>query len=189
LIGDSIVSCNAMSDERMPVRPVADMPSVDLLTRRYQGILVRYFRRRGIDPADAMDLVQEVFERLSRPEVLARVDHVEGYLFRTAANVAIEHFRRRRVRLAYPVADHEEAMHRGEEFAADRLIEGRQELELIVAALNELPERMRNIFILARLEHMPRAEIAARLGISKRLVEQQITLATACLADRRRKLT
>jgi DNA-directed RNA polymerase specialized sigma24 family protein len=48
---------------------------------------------------------------------------------------------------------------------------------------------MRNIFILARLEHMPRAEIAARLGISKRLVEQQITLATACLADRRRKLT
>lgn len=184
-----IVSGNAMSDERMPMQAAADVLSVDRLTRQYHRILIRYFRRRGIDPTDAMDLVQEVFERLARPDVLARVDHLEGYLFRTAANVATEHFRRRRVRLVHPVADHKEAMHRGEEFAPDRLTESRQELELITAALNELPERMRNIFVLARLENMPRAEIAARLGISKRLVEQQITLATACLADCRRKLT
>lgn len=178
-----------MSDETMPVQPGADVASVEHLTREYHGILIRYFRRRGIDANDTMDLVQEVFERLSRPQVLARVDHVEGYLFRTAANVATEHFRRHRVRLAYPLGDHKEAMHCAEEFAPDRLAEARQELTLIVAALNELPERMRNIFILARLENLPRAEIAARLGISKRLVEQQITLATACLADCRRKLT
>lgn len=178
-----------MSDEKMSVKPAADALSVEVLTRQYHSVLIRYFRRRGIDASDTMDLVQEVFERLARPDVLAHVERVEGYLFRTAANLAAEHFRRRRVRLAYPVADHSEAMHRGEEFAADRLAEGRQELELIVAALNELPERMRNIFILARLENMPRAEIAARLRISKRLVEQQITLATACLADCRRRLT
>jgi RNA polymerase sigma factor (sigma-70 family) len=172
----------------MPVQPAAESPSVGLLTRQYHGVLLRYFRRRGIDANDAPDLVQEVFERLSRPDVLKGVERVDGYLFRTAANVATEHFRRRQVRLVYPVADHIDAMQRGEEFAADRLAEGRQELELIVAALNELPERMRNIFILARLENMPRAEIAARLGVSKRLVEQQLALATACLADQRRRL-
>ena len=177
-----------MSDERMPVQLAAESLSVDPLTRQYHGVLHRYFRRRGIHANDVADLVQEVFERLSRPDVLARVERIEGYLFRTAANVATEHFRRRQVRLAYPVSDHVEAMHRGEEFTPERLAEGREELELIVAALNELPERMRNIFILARLENIPRAEIAARLGISKRLVEQQITLATACLADRRERL-
>ena len=173
----------------MRAQVVADALSVDLLTRRYHGVLIRYFRRRGIDVHDAMDLVQEVFERLSHQGVLSRVERVEGYLFGAAANVATDHFRRKRVRLAYPVEDYGEAMHRGEEFAPDRLAEGRQELELIVAALNELPERMRHIFILARLENMRRAEIAARLGISKRLVEQQIALATACLADRRKRLT
>lgn len=178
-----------MSDERMQVQAAAESPSVDGLTRQYHGVLMRYFRRRGIQAPDAPDLVQEVFERLSRPEVLERIERVDGYLFKTAANVATEHFRRRQVRLAYPIADHSEAMHRGEEFAPDRIAEGRQELELIVGALNELPERMRNIFILARLENMPRAEIAARLGVSKRLVEQQLTLATACLADRRKRLT
>lgn len=167
----------------------ADVVSVDLLTRQYHVVLIRYFRRRGIAPNDAMDLVQEVFERLSRQDVLARVERVEGYLFKAAANVATDYFRGRRVRLNHPVEDYSDAMHRTDEFAPDRLAEGRQELELIVAALNELPERMRHIFILARLENMRRAEIAARLGISKRLVEQQIALATACLADRRKRLT
>ena len=178
-----------MSDERAPAQPAADFTSVDRLTRRYHGVLVRYFGRRGVDTGDAQDLAQEVFERLSRPEVLARIERVDGYLFGTAANLAVEYFRRRQVRQAHPAADFAESLHRGEEFAPDRLLEGRQELDLIVAALNEMPERMRHIFILARLENLPRAEIALRLGISKRLVEQQITLATACLADRRRRAT
>jgi len=177
-----------MSDEAVPVQPTAERVSVDALSRRYRSALLRYFRRRGIDVDDSPDLIQEVFERLSRPDVLARIERIDGYLFVTAANVATEYFRKRQVRLAYPISDHAHSIHRSEEFGPDRIAEGRQELEFIVAALNELPERMRNIFVLARLENMPRAEIAARLGISKRLVEQQITLATACLVDRRKRL-
>lgn len=159
--------------------------SVDRLSRQYHAVLVRYFGRRGIELGDAQDLAQEVFERLSRPETLSRIDQIDGYLFGTAANLAAEYFRRRQTRLAHPAADFAEEMQRGEEFAPDRVLEGRQELDLIFAALNEMPERMRRIFILARVENMARAEIATRLGVSKRLVEQQITLATACLADRR----
>lgn len=176
-----------MSDARAPAPHTTDHQSVDRLTRQYHAVLIRYFARRGIDQAEAQDLAQEVFERLSRPEVLARIDRIDGYLFATAANLATEHFRRRQVRLAHPASDFTDNVHRSEDFAPDRLLEGRQELAMIVGALNELPERMRHIFILARLENMPRAEIALRLGISKRLVEQQITLATACLADRRRR--
>lgn len=178
-----------MSEARAAAHEGADHQSVDRLTRQYHAVLIRYFARRGIDQAEAQDLAQEVFERLSRPEVLARIDRIDGYLFATAANLATEHFRRRQVRLANPASDFADNVHRSEDFAPDRLLEGRQELELIVAALNELPERMRHIFILARLENLPRAEIAVRLGISKRLVEQQIMLATACLADRRRRTT
>ncbi len=178
-----------MGGEGAPEISAADAPSVDDLARRYQAVLVRYFGRRGIDPGDAQDLAQEVFVRLSQPEVLARVDRVDGYLFGTAQNIATEYFRRRKVRAVEPAPELVPSFQRGAEFGPDRQLESRQELALITAALNELPERMRHIFILARLENMPRAEIAARLGISKRLVEQQITHATACLADRRRRCT
>lgn len=161
--------------------------AVAALSRRYHAVLLRYFARRGFPPHDAQDLAQEVFTRLSPSEVLDSVESVEGFLFATAANVAVDHGRRRKVRTDTARA-FEDAAEPQDEFAPDRLLEGREELAAIVAALNEMPERMRNIFILFRLENLPRAEIAERLGISKSLIDQQVALATACLADRRRRL-
>lgn len=163
--------------------------SVDQLSRRYHAVLVRYFSRRGIDLADAQDLAQSVFERLSRPGVRERIGRVEGYLFSIAANLAVEYFRYRRVRSAHPMADFVATVQRSEEFTPERLFEGRQELDLVVEALNELPERMRHIFVLVRLENLSHAEVAARLGISKRLVQYEVARAAACLADRRRRVT
>src|SRR5688572_15287587 len=86
--------------------------SVDRLSRRYHAVLVRYFCRRGIDLADAQDLAQEVFERLSRPDVRERIGRVKGYLFSMAANLAVEYFRYKQVRKANPVADFVASMHR-----------------------------------------------------------------------------
>lgn len=163
--------------------------TVEDLSRRYHAVLLRYFARRGIATQDAHDLVQDVFARLSRAHALDNVASAEGYLFAIAANIALDFFRHRKVRSAHPAAGFVDRIQRTEEFSPERLLEGRQELACVVAALNEMPERMRNIFILARLENLPRAEIAERLGVSKRLVEQQITLATACLSERRSRMT
>ncbi|MGI9170654.1 MAG: sigma-70 family RNA polymerase sigma factor [Caulobacteraceae bacterium] len=178
-----------MSFSRPSTPGAAGQASVESLSRRYRAVLLRYFAKRGIASVDAQDLAQDAFARLSRDDALADVANVDGYLFATAANLAAEFFRRRRVRSAHPVETFYEETQRTEEFTPERVVAGRQELARVVAAMNEMPERMRNIFILARLENLARGEIALRLGVSKRLVEQQITLATACLADRRRRLT
>jgi RNA polymerase sigma factor (sigma-70 family) len=178
-----------MGDGQTPASDLATRDVVADLSRRYHRVLLRYFARRGIGNQDAEDLSQEVFARLSRRDAFAHVGNAEGYLFATAANIALDFFRKRKVRADHPAEGFYEAVQRSEEFPADRVLEGQQELACIVAALKEMPERMRNIFILARLENLPRGEIALRLGISKRTVEQQIMLATACLADRRRLVT
>lgn len=163
--------------------------TLEQLSRRYHAVLLRYFARRGIGPQDAQDLAQEVFAKLSKHPSLENVVSGDAYLFTTAANVAHDFFRWRKVRADNPAEGFYETVQRSEEFSPERLLGGRQELNCIVAALNEMPERMRNIFIMARLENLPRSEIARRLGISKSLVEQQITLATACLSEKRRRLT
>lgn len=163
--------------------------SVESLSISYGSVLLRYFARRGIPVSDAQDLVQEVFARLLQKDDLAQVESADRYLFVTAANLARDYFRYQKVRVAHPVAGFAEQLHRMDDFDPERILGGRQELDILMAALNEMPERMRNIFILARLENLPRTEIAQRLGISKRTVEAQITLATACLAERRRRVT
>ena len=169
-------------------RDIGNGVTVEALSRRYHAVLLRYFVRRGIAAQEAQDLVQEVFVRMAKGS-LDNVTSADGYLFAVAANVAFDSLRRRKVRNDHPVSGFVEAVQCTEEFQPDRVLEGKQELACIMGALNEMPERMRNIFILARLENLPRAEIAQRLGVSKSTVEQQITLATACLAERRRRVT
>jgi RNA polymerase sigma-70 factor (ECF subfamily) len=54
----------------------------------------------------------------------------------------------------------------------------RQELENNVdEVVKALPKRCREVFILSRQEHLSNDQIAGRLGISKRTVENQITYA------------
>lgn len=161
----------------------ADAARIGELARTHHAALMRYFMRRGIPAADAQDLTQELFTRLSQQGALAQVEHVERYLFGTAANLALGYSRQRRVRACHAPENYLEAVQRTESFTPAEVLESQQELNLIMAALSKMPARMRGIFVLARLENVPRAEIAARLGISKRLVEKEITIATAILTD------
>lgn len=175
-------------DEMHAAAAVAEM-SVDkeLVSRlsfQFRPALNRYFLRRRLRREDAEDAVQEVFVRLSRRKGLASIENIEGYLFETAASVAIDLHRRGRVRSSDRHDVYDEDQHAVADFASDRVVEGRQELALVLAALRELPERSRNVFILARLERLRHAEIARRLGISVSTVEKHVVRALAHLASR-----
>jgi RNA polymerase sigma factor (sigma-70 family) len=178
-----------MGEKRTLAIDAVTSVTLETLSHRYHAVLLRYFARRGIGRQDAQDLAQEVFVKLSKGNLLENVVSSQAYLFTTAANVAYDFFRWCKVRADNPADSFYETAQRSDNFSPERLVGGRQELTCIVAALNEMPERMRNIFMLARLENLPRSEIARRLGISKSLVEQQITLATACLSEKRRRIT
>ncbi|MEM6878491.1 MAG: sigma-70 family RNA polymerase sigma factor, partial [Bacteroidota bacterium] len=53
----------------------------------------------------------------------------------------------------------------------------------IDAAIDSLPERCRLVYVLCRLEGMPRNEVAERLNISLKTVENQMTRAYRYLRD------
>lgn len=167
--------------------PSADGETLEWLSSQFRPALLRYFLRRRMRAEDAEDSVQEVFVRLARRSGLAGLANVEGYLFETAASVAIDHHRRGRVRAEDRHDPYDESVHAVADHASDRLLEGKQELAMVLAALRELPERTRNVFLLARLEHMRHAEIARRLGISISTVEKHVVRALAHLSSRVRE--
>jgi RNA polymerase sigma factor (sigma-70 family) len=56
-----------------------------------------FIRRRVADPADAEDILQEVFYKLVEANrLLMPIDHVTGWLFRVARNRITDLFRKRR---------------------------------------------------------------------------------------------
>lgn len=151
----------------------ADQALVSALSEQFRTALSRYFYRRRMPEKDLEDAVQEVFVRLSKRQGLADMANVSGYLFETAASVAIDYQRRAHVRSSHAHEQYEDQIHAIAVHGSDVVIEGRQSLELMLEALRELPERTRNAFLLVRLEHMRYAEVAARLGISVSAVEKQ----------------
>src|SRR5947207_12954911 len=59
--------------------------------------LLNFIRRRVQDPADAEDIVQEIFYELAQANrLLMPIEHVTGWLFRVARNRIIDLFRKKR---------------------------------------------------------------------------------------------
>lgn len=162
----------------------ADHAAVEALSRDLRPALLRYFERRGVAAPDAEDAAQEVFARLSRREGVAAIERLDAYLFETAANVATDYHRRGTVRRAAAHEVYDDAVHALEEFSPERIHSGREELAVLLTGLRELPERTRNVFLLARLENMKQAEIARRLGLSVSGVEKHLARAVAKLSER-----
>jgi RNA polymerase sigma-70 factor (ECF subfamily) len=148
-----------------------------LLIDRYDDLRRRLARRLG--SADlATEILHETYLRLNRgPMEIGVVQSPKAYLLRTALNVAADHHRRAEGRRMNAL---EIEMLRGiadEAIDPAKAMEARLEVATLERALEELTPRRRAILIAARLEEVPHVEIAARFGISTRMVEKELRTA------------
>jgi RNA polymerase sigma-70 factor (ECF subfamily) len=135
---------------------------------------------------EAEDLTQEVFIRLAGRDD-KQVASAEAFIFQTAANLLRDRARRHQVRSAYlaTIADHAD---RGVDMLDPlRYAVARDELATLAACLDELPERMRRIFMLYRFENVAKPVIADSYGISVSNVEKQVASVMAFVAERMKK--
>jgi RNA polymerase sigma factor (sigma-70 family) len=153
-----------------------------VLSRRLRPALMAYFIRRLRNHAEAEDLTQEVFLRLADKEV-SSLEAPEGYVFRMAANLLADRARRNKVR-----ADNTLSILHAETSVDPldpaRVAEGRQSLAALEAALRDLPEPTRSIFILYRLENADRQALGQAYGLSRGQIDRQIAKAMAFLIAR-----
>ncbi len=143
--------------------PAAFLTDLDC---RYRRPLISYFDKRIREAYDVEDLVQEVFTRLARRAAFDRIDYLEGYVFQTAANVMRDRLRRRLARHAAEHDSVEDSVLPADDLSPDRVLQGRQLLARAIEALQELPARMRQVFVLRCYEGMKQEEIATHLGLS-----------------------
>ena len=125
--------------------------------------LRNFIRRRVPDPADAEDILQEVFYKLVEANrLLMPIDHVTGWLFRVARNRITDLFRKKKPE-AFSDAPNKPGDEDGELVRIEDLLPSPDagpealyvrnvlldELEL---ALDELPDEQREVFIAHELE-------------------------------------
>jgi len=132
----------------------------------------------------AADLCQEAYARLCRIDDLAGVGNLKAYLFRTALNLLCDYYRSQSMRHAVTADWPADAPPEAEDLrCAQTVALGEEELDQLIAALASLPPQCQRIFYLNRFEGLKQRDIAERLQISIRTVEENIKRALLHCAD------
>ncbi|MFP3942617.1 MAG: RNA polymerase sigma factor [Alphaproteobacteria bacterium] len=149
--------------------------------RRYGEPLRRFFVKRGASSAEAEDLTQEVYVRITRMDGVDGIREPEAFLFQTAANLLRDNARRSQTRRTRDHVSVDDSRLAAGTAGPDRVLEGKQSLEGVLNVLKALTTRQRNVFILHRFEGMTYSGIAEHLGISTSAVEKHMMKAISRL--------
>ena len=143
-----------------------------------RAALHRFVQGRLRDRDEGEDIVQETYVRLYDYRRTRGVADVGAFCFAVARNLVFDHFRRHR---AMPVR-----AELAEDIAcplprAEEVLDYRQRVDILVAALRVMPSLRREVFLRRRLDGVALATIAADLEMSLAAVEKHCTRAVADL--------
>jgi RNA polymerase sigma-70 factor (ECF subfamily) len=134
--------------------------------RPHEPALRAFLSRRFTSLPDHDDLVQETYARLLRVPDPQRLVHAKAFLFTTARNVAIDHFRRRQRTPVEPIDEACEITLLEPAVGAAEALDHAERHEAMLAALGTLPERCREVMLLRYVDGWAVQEIAAHLGLA-----------------------
>lgn len=151
----------------------------------YYPKLVRFAKEFVIFEEDAENITQDVFADLwERQNSIDAIENINAYLFRLVKNRCLDYLKRKLSEQKY-VENMQTTfeielnlkLQSLDRFEICNISEGNDAEVLVRTAINSLPKRCREIFLMSRLEGLKYREIAERLGISVNTVECQMGIA------------
>ena len=152
---------------------------LEILFTQHSAQLQRFLARRLNDPQEAAEIAQEAYLRMQRLDAPETLDNARAFLFQVAANMATDHLRRQQLQFKYlrsqlqiteaandidlPTGDNPEQ----ELVAQERLAQ-------ITAALDSMPHKPRQAFLLHRRSGLSYSQIAQEMGVSVSSVEKYV---------------
>jgi RNA polymerase sigma-70 factor (family 1) len=153
-----------------------DPDAFTAIYERYWDKLLIYVMRVMRRQSDAEDIVQELFVSLwNRRQELNIEKSLSTYLYNSARYLSIRHIEKNSTYAGYldRLAMHMTAFS-GQSLGVESEIFGRELEARIDGLVEQLPEKMKEVFILSRKHHLSYKEIAVRLSISEETVRKQV---------------
>lgn len=151
----------------------------ELLFLYYQPRLVAFINGFIKDIEEARDMSQDVFVRLwENRHFCGEIRSFKAFIFKTAKFAIYNYFDHQLVNDKFV----EQMLYAPVETdSAEESLFAKELEQLIELTIEKLPEQRRKVYEMSRKEGLSNDEIAARLGISKRTVENHITTALAAI--------
>lgn len=154
--------------------------------RQHRDRLCRLVARRFREGIEAEDAVQEAFARTWALNDGGIIAPPVALITRILLNLASDGYRRHVYCAQYLDHDRNGAEEAATGADPETMAADRQRYRLLLTAIENLPPRCREVFILSRFDGLSHPEIATRLGISRNMVEKHIIRALTELRDLRR---
>lgn len=141
------------SAENAPdAEPPSDPQDIEWLFREHNDALLRFVAARLGSRQEAREIAQEAYVRVLSLDRREAVSYLRAFLFKTAANLAMDRLRQRARRGGGKLAD--ASAEPVFELSPERSLAGEQALQSLGSAIDELPEKCREVFLLYRLEEL-----------------------------------
>lgn len=141
----------------------------------YGKVLQRLPRLSGMSPADREDIVQDACVRVLNKRSKQKIRDEMWYLLRVARNLIIDRHRTRTRRGNLFVAEDDRHEIGSSVLDPERVLSGRERLEVIRYAIEKLPPRCAEALRLHRFGGLSYPAIAREMGISCSMVEKHIS--------------
>jgi RNA polymerase sigma factor (sigma-70 family) len=149
------------------------------MTAAFTELIRRSRARRSIT---AQDVAQDVCVRVLQSTAPRPIRNPDHYLARAARNLLIDHNRRSKRESALFEPSRDSGLAAVDALDPERIVAGEQALARVLVAIDDLPPRCREAFVLHRFDGLTYVGIAHHMGISVSMVEQHISEAILRLA-------
>ncbi len=142
----------------------------------HEQFLRNWLLSRYSNEAEVDDIIQEAYLKIFQSRERCEMEAPKAYLFATARNLAISRIRRSKIIQFDSLTniDVSDVLDDGESVLESIALN--QELEFLNKAIESLPKRCRQIFILRKVYSMPQKEIAKKLNLSVNTVAAQLKI-------------
>mgnify|MGYP003676836651 CR=1 FL=1 len=132
----------------------------------HESALRSYVKNQFPKIRDVDDVVQESFLKIWSAHAKKPILSAKAFLFRIARHSAIDLIRRSK---NSPINDV------GDGSSVVDVVSVAEKKRMVIKAIDALPSRCREVFIMRKLKNMPQSEVALALGVSERTVETQLS--------------
>lgn len=159
-----------------------DVQAFDRLFLHYYPRMKGFISGLLQNEEEAEDICQDIFVSMwQNRERLANIRNLNAYLFRAAKNAVFRHIDRALLFRDYRQQTEQAFSVRSSRCEQEEELYVRELEFLISVAVEKMPPQRKQIYKMSRIEGLCNDEIAARLSINKRTVENHLTLALAAI--------
>jgi RNA polymerase sigma-70 factor (ECF subfamily) len=148
-----------------------------------EAALMQFLQHNWRNKSDIADLRQDIYIQVYESALKGLPESPRAFLFTVARHLLIRRMRREQIVPFEAVSDFDALGAAIETPGPENSVIARDELRRLQGAVDRLPPRAREAFVMQQVEGLSRREIAQRMGVSEKTVKTHLRDAGRTLAN------